>query len=199
MNESMRQKIKQASPSKNELERLELLRELEILDTQEEQSYDDLTRLAALICEVPVSLVSLVDKDRQWFKSHYGLDVRETPRKIAFCSYAILENKTFYVPNADTDERFSDNPLVQSDPNVKFYAGVPLELKTGVRLGTLCVIDNKPRELSHEQLEALECLARQVTYLLDLRLKNKKLKKLQVKQNINIKEMRGEIDSKNML
>lgn len=175
------------------------MRELKILDTLEEQSYDDLTRLAALICDVPVSLVSLVDKDRQWFKSHFGLDARETPRSIAFCSYAILENKTFYVPNADADERFFDNPLVQSDPYVKFYAGVPLELETGVRLGTLCVIDNKPRELSAEQLEALECLGRQVTYLLDLRLKNNRLNQIKDKQTLNIKEMRGELDSKNML
>ena len=190
---------KQALTPKNEAERLELLRELEILDTLEEQGYDDLTRLAALICDAPISLVSLVDKDRQWFKSRHGLNATETPRNIAFCSYAILESKTFYVPNADEDKRFFDNPLVKSDPNVKFYAGVPLELEPGVRLGTLCVIDTKPRELSNDQLEALECLARQVTYLLDLRLKNSRLNQIKDKQNSSLKEMRGELETKKML
>lgn len=155
--------------------------------------------MAALICDVPISLVSLVDKDRQWFKSRHGLDAKETPRSIAFCSYAILESKTFYVPNADADKRFFDNPLVMSDPSVKFYAGVPLELEPGVRLGTLCVIDTKPRELSNEQLEALECLGRQVTYLLDLRLKNSRLNQIKDKQTLNLKEMRGELETKKML
>ena len=133
----------------NEQERQNTLNELNILDTLEEQSYDDLTLLAAKICNSPISLVSLIDKDRQWFKSHYGLEARETPREYAFCAHAIHHDELFYIPESEKDERFSDNPLVTNEPYVKFYAGIPLKVKNH-NVGTLCVIDNQPKELTEE-------------------------------------------------
>ena len=141
-------------------------------------------------------MVSLVDKDRQWFKSHYGLEARETPRELAFCAHAILESKVLYVPNSEEDERFHDNPLVIGPPYVKFYAGVPLEIEGNIRVGTLCIIDNKPRELSKEQLYALKCLGRQVQSQLELRLNLKKLKKFEQAQLSSIEEMRSELENK---
>lgn len=163
---------------KNEAERLAALKELNILDTLEEQAYDDLTALAATICGTPIALVSLLDSERQWFKSHHGLDATETPREFAFCGHAILQDETFYIPNSDEDERFKDNPLVTGAPHVKFYAGQPLYVKDKYKVGTLCVIDNEARELSEEQLNALKALARQVESQLDLRLKVKELQQL---------------------
>ena len=162
----------------NEAERLRWLERLRILDTLEEQAYDDLTFLAAQICGVPIALVSLVDRDRQWFKSHHGLDARETPREYAFCAHAILNDEPFVVENADTDTRFADNPLVTGGPLVKFYAGAPLVLRDGVRLGTLCVIDHHAHQLSPDQLQALQALARQVVSQLELRLQLQELTKL---------------------
>ncbi|MDH4274851.1 MAG: GAF domain-containing sensor histidine kinase [Gammaproteobacteria bacterium] len=154
----------------NEGERLKWLNELDILDTLEEQAYDDLTRIAAQLCAVPMALVSLVDRDRQWFKSHHGLDAHETPRDLAFCAHAILEDPVFIVEDADHDPRFNDNPLVTGGPLVKFYAGAPLILRDNIRVGTLCVIDHKPRTLNADQRAALEALARQVVSQLELRL-----------------------------
>jgi signal transduction histidine kinase/ActR/RegA family two-component response regulator len=141
-----------------------------------EQAYDDLTQIAAQICGTPISLVSLVDQDRQWFKSKHGLDATETPRDLAFCAHAILEDKTFYIPDAEKDERFHDNPLVTGAPFVKFYAGFPLSVEGGQKIGTLCVIDHKPRTLTDQQLQALECLGRQVQDQLKLRKKLKELR-----------------------
>jgi signal transduction histidine kinase len=162
----------------NETERLQWLSELDILDTLEEQSYDDLTALAAQICRTPIALVSLVDKKRQWFKSHFGLAARETPREYAFCAHAILQKEPFVVPNADRDPRFRDNPLVTDEPHVKFYAGVPLVLAGTFPLGTLCIIDHQPRRFTARQRQALEALGRQVTAQLELRLKIKQLEQL---------------------
>jgi signal transduction histidine kinase len=160
-----------AALPENEDRRLALLKQLGILDTLEEQAYDDLTYLAAKICDTPISLVSLVDAGRQWFKSHHGLDVRETPRELAFCAHAILSDDVFIVENADTDPRFSDNPLTVGAPYVKFYAGAPLILENNIRLGTLCIIDNVPRSITDEQINALKALSRQVVSQLQLRLK----------------------------
>ena len=157
-----------AVPS-NEAQRLAALERYQILDTLPEAQYDDLTLLASQICGAPISLVSLVDSRRQWFKSHLGIAVRETPREISFCAHAIHEPTLFEVPDATLDARFRDNELVTGDLQVRFYAGAPLVTSDGVALGTLCVIDNQPRQLTPAQRTALSALARQVVRLLELR------------------------------
>ncbi|EMJ87694.1 hybrid sensor histidine kinase/response regulator [Leptospira meyeri] len=154
---------------KNEATRLLALKGLEILDTPEEEMFDEITRLASLICNAPISLVSLIDETRQWFKSHHGLNSRETPRALAFCSHAILGDDLFLIPNAKEDLRFQNNPLVDEAPNVIFYAGIPLALDDQIKLGTLCVIDNKPRELNPEQIQMLKLLGKQTVRLLQMR------------------------------
>ena len=153
----------------NESARLRALDQYRVLDTLPEHQYDDLTRLASYICDTPISLVSLVDRDRQWFKAKVGLKSNETPRDVAFCSHAILGNSIMQVKDAAQDERFRDNPLVVSDPCIRFYAGAPLITPEGLHIGTMCVIDRRPRELSERQLQMLEVLARQVIELLELR------------------------------
>lgn len=153
----------------NEAERLRVLQLYRILDTAAEKTFDDLTRLAAGICEAPISLLSLVDSSRQWFKSSVGLDVRQTPRDLAFCAHAILKDDDFVVPDARQDARFATNPLVTSAPSIRFYAGVPLTVLPGVRLGTLCVIDRKPRTLTASQVQSLRTLRDVVVTHLELR------------------------------
>jgi len=162
----------------NENERLAALLNLDILDTIEEQAYDDLTHLASQICDTPIALVSLVDANRQWFKSHHGLDARETPRDFAFCAHAINSDDLFIIEDADNDERFHDNPLTSNAPLVKFYAGAPLIFEDNIRVGTLCVIDNKSRNITAEQKTSLKALARQVVSQLKLRLQLKELQNL---------------------
>jgi PAS domain S-box-containing protein len=159
----------QAPFPKNEAERLAALQQCRILDTAPEQEYDDFTALAIQICHVPIALVSLLDTDRQWFKSKVGLDVAQTPRNVAFCGHTIIYGKTLIVPDALQDERFFDNPLVTSDPHIRFYAGFPLITADGFGLGTLCVLDYVPRTLSAEQIQSLEALGRQVVKSLELR------------------------------
>jgi len=153
----------------NETERLAALKEYHILDTGTEQSYDDITTLAAHICGVPVALISMVDEARQWFKSRVGVEQEQTPREVAFCAHAILQNEPFIVRDTTTDQRFVDSPLVTGEPHIRFYAGFPLINPEGLALGTLCVIDRQPRQLSAEQLKTMQALSRQVMALLELR------------------------------
>lgn len=144
---------------KDELGRLKTLYSLSVLDTPAEERFDRLTRMAKRMFNVPIALVSLVDENRQWFKSAQGLDAKETPRDVSFCGHSILGDEIFAIPNAKEDERFADNPLVLNDPNIRFYAGCPLSAPNGDKLGTLCIIDSKPRELNKEDYEALQDLA----------------------------------------
>lgn len=144
----------------NESERVESLRSLHILDTPPEERFDRLTRLARRLFGVPIAAVTLVDSHRQWFKSHPGLDASETPRDVSFCGHAILGDDLFLVNDASVDVRFADNPLVTGDPNIRFYAGYPLTVDNGSRLGTLCLIDSKPRALDDEERVLLRDLAR---------------------------------------
>jgi len=153
----------------NEEARLVALDKYAILDTDPEQSFDDLTLLASFVCKTPIALISLIDEDRQWFKSRVGLKDAETSRDIAFCSTAIMQPDVFVVPDALADERFRDNPLVVSDPHIRFYAGAPLINEDGYALGTLCVVDRAPRELAPEEREALKALSRLVLAQLEFR------------------------------
>lgn len=153
----------------NEATRLEALKKFNILDTLPEQEFDDLTTLAASICGTPMATISLIDGDRQWFKSRFGIDASETPREHAFCAHAILDRKVFTVNDATRDKRFADNPYVIGDPHIRFYAGAPLVTNDGFSLGTLCVIDDKPRELDTEQNRALQSLARIVMSKIETR------------------------------
>ncbi len=143
----------------DENKRLETLRSLNLLDTAPEERFDRLTRMAKRMFGVPISLVSIVDAERQWFKSAQGLEATETPRDISFCGHAILGDEVFMIPDAREDERFADNPLVTGDPNIRFYAGCPLKVVNGSKLGTLCLIDRTPRELDEEDLDLLRDLA----------------------------------------
>ena len=153
----------------NEAQRLEALREYRILDTAAEQAYDDITKLAAYLCRVPITMISLVDESRQWFKSKLGVKQQETPRDVAFCAHAILQTEPMIVRDALKDTRFADSSLVTRTPHIRFYAGFPLTSPEGFALGMLCAIDRKPRKLSAEQKKAMQALSRQVMALLELR------------------------------
>jgi len=149
--------------------RLKALRAHHLLDTDPEQAFDDLTLVASQVCGTPIALITLVDKDRQWFKSKIGIDLQETARSISFCSHVIEEPGLFVVPDTLSDGRFRDNPLVVNDPKIRFYAGAPLLTPDGEPLGTICVADRMPRTLSEGQRAALVALGRQAESQLELR------------------------------
>lgn len=172
----------------NEIKRILTLKQLDILDTIAEEAFDDLTMLASIICDTPIALITLVDETRQWFKSVVGLKVKETPRDVSFCGHAILGNHLFEVQNALNDERFDDNPLVIGDPNIRFYAGMPLVTMGGYALGTLCVIDTVERKLTPKQRDGLTKLAHQVI----LKIENK-LNSIRLDEIAKILEKTGEI------
>ena len=151
-----------ASLPRNETERLAVLKRLNILDTDPDQTFDDIVALASRLCGTPISLISLIDTNRQWFKAKKGLAASETPREVAFCAHAILDDKIMIVEDTHEDERFADNPLVTELPKIRFYAGMPLQVEDNVNVGTLCVIDQKPKQLTPGQLQGLRVLGRAV-------------------------------------
>ncbi len=161
--------MKRAPIPDDDEQRLEVLRSFDILDTEPETTYDDLVRLASFIAGTPIALVSLVDEDRQWFKARVGLGATQTPRDVSFCGHAVASGETLVVPDAHDDPRFADNPLVTGAPHVRFYAGSPIVSTEGANLGTLCVIDHKPRVLDDEKQGLLEALSRQVGRMMELR------------------------------
>jgi GAF domain-containing protein len=158
-----------AASSSIEAARIAALNRYAILDTEPEQSFDDLVTLAAHICKTPMAMLSLVDEHRQWFKSKVGVQVRETPREVSICTHAIQQDDLFIVPDTRQDPRFRDNPLVVGEPRVRFYAGAPLINEDGFALGTLCVVDREPRELDEDQKDALLSLRRLALAQMELR------------------------------
>ncbi len=167
--------MQSAAQPANEAHRLWALRQYDVLDSEREALFDDITSLAACVCEAPIALISLVDVSRQWFKACVGLDASETARSVSFCSHAILQPGVFIVPDTLNDPRFADNPLVIGPPHIRFYAGAPLFTAEGFGLGSLCVIDTKPRALSEAQLKALQIMRNHVLRLFDVRLKVREL------------------------
>ena len=161
-----------AQPPDNEIQRLNALNEYRILGTKPEQSYDDITNIASSVCSTPIALLSLIDTDRQWFKSKVGVEIQETPRDWSFCAHAIHSSDPLIIPDALMDDRFRDNPLVCGDPNIRLYAGFPLENSKALRVGTLCVIDRVPRQLNDKECGVMKALARQVVSFLELRKKS---------------------------
>lgn len=185
--------MKKAPLTDNEDKRLSVLDKYDILDTLPEQDFDDLTLIASQICNTPIALISLVDDHRQWFKSRVGLDAPETPKDIAFCAHAILQDDVFIINDSFEDERFHDNPLATDAPNVRFYAGAPLIAPGGEKIGTLCVIDDHPRDITDNQLQALMALSRQVMSQLELRLANKKAEMAVKSKSLFLANMSHEI------
>jgi GAF domain-containing protein len=177
----------------NEAERLKALQQFEILDTKAEKVFDDLTRLAIYICKTPIALITLVDSDRQWFKSRIGMSQFETARDVSFCAHAILQTDSLIVPDTLQDERFKSNPLVVSEPHLRFYAGSPLTTAEGYKLGTLCVIDNIPRELSDGQVAALKTLSYQAMMQLELRREIISLRRLLNEEKRKIRELENSL------
>lgn len=153
----------------NESQRVQALRSYKVMNTPPEQVFDDLVRIASMVCQTPIALVSLVDESRQWFKARVGIDGFETPREQAFCAHAIHGREILEVPDATQDPRFAQNPLVRGAPDIRFYAGAPLTGRSGLAAGTLCVIDRKPRQLTPEQREILAALGRIATHALEQR------------------------------
>ncbi len=174
----------------NEIERLKALESYQIVDSLPEIEYDDITKIASIICDTPIATIAFIDADKQFVKAKIGVDLTDTPRAIAFCAHTIVEpNKFLIINDSRKDKRFADNPLVTDLPNIIFYAGIPLVTPNGYALGALCVMDNKPHELSEEQVDALKSLANQTISLLELRKKNFVLELSQIKIDAFAKEM----------
>lgn len=169
-----------------EQKRLSAVRKLEILDSSAESEFDDLVKLAAMIFEVPISTLTIVDEHRQWFKAAVGLEVQQTPRDISFCTHTIAQDEPLVIADTAHDARFADSPLVKGDPHLGFYAGIPLKISDDSAVGAFCIMDRKPRQLSAQQLDVLRILANQATKLLDLRLERNKYRDLlKEKEKIN--------------
>jgi adenylate cyclase len=179
---------------KKEKARLEALHSQNILDTGDEEEFDRIVKVASFICGTPISLISLVDTDRQWFKSKIGLEVDETPRNVSFCSHAIQQEGIMEIEDASKDIRFKNNPLVTGNPNIRFYAGTPLITKNGLKLGTLCVIDKVPKTLSQEQKDCLESLSKQVMDQIELK---QQRKQLQILNSSLLTELEQKIELQN--
>ncbi len=179
-----------ASKPANESQRLSAVYEYNILDSLPEKEYDDITKIAASISGMPIALITIIDNDRQWFKSKIGIDGMDTHRDHAFCAHAILKPEDmFIVPDTSKDDRFYDNPYVTGDPYIGFYAGVPLVNDGGLPLGTLCVLDSNPKEISVEQKETLKALARQVMCYFEIRKKNAQL----ARQKLEMEELNNDL------
>jgi GAF domain-containing protein len=175
---------------KNETSRLKALQEYKVMDTLPEQAYDNFTKLASLICHTPIALITLLDDQRQWFKSRIGLERSEIPREDALCNHAIMMPEDIMVVNdATQDERFTKNPLVTAEPNLRFYAGVPLVTSNGEALGTICVIDTKPRGITQDQVDALQVLSREVMGQFELRRSIATLEQSMLKQENYIDQL----------
>jgi two-component system, sensor histidine kinase len=172
--------MRSAPVLENETERLQELLSYDILDTLPEKQYDSITEIASRVCKTPIALISLIDESRFWFKSKRGIDLAEGPREISFCGHAISSEKVFVVPNALEDDRFMDNRLVTGPANIRFYAGAPLCTPSGMRIGTLCVIDHIPNNLSADQIVVMQSLARDVMNLFELRKTRSQLKETQL-------------------
>ncbi len=184
----------------NEEDRIQQLLRYRILDTEPETAYDDLAAIAAHICGTEISLVSFIDVSRQWLKSTIGIDVIETAREIAFCSHAILQPQVMVIPDTLADERFAHNPLTTGAPHIRFYAGAPLITAGGHALGTLCVIDREPKQLTAEQISALEALARQVVNQLETRLMLQKIQnEVAEREQTEAKLQQSNIDLENRI
>jgi GAF domain-containing protein len=176
-----------ATKTQNEAQRLEALRRYRILDTLPEQAFDDFVYLASLICQSPIAAISLVDSERQWFKARVGLEAAQTPREHSFCAHAILGQETMVVEDATQDPRFAQNPLVTGAPSIRFYAGAPLIDSNGYGLGSICVIDRRPRALADSERRALEALSRQIIVQMEFRRSSSELAELLA----NVKSLEG--------
>jgi GAF domain-containing protein len=177
----------------NEEARLAKLRSYDILDTDREPGFNDIARLASQICETPIAAITLIDRERQWFKAAVGLPIDETARDLAFCAHTILQSEVLQVPDASADPRFADNPMVFDEPRIRFYAGAPIVTADGHPLGTVCVVDRVPKELREDQRRALETLARLTMMLFELRHRARHHEELNRKLNRELAELRRDL------
>ena len=158
-----------------EIKRLQTLLSYNILDTPYEEDFDELAQLIALICDVPIAVISMIDDKRQWYKTKVGIDGNETPKEETFCQYTVLQDELIEISDALLDERVKNNPHVTSENGIRFYAGMPLKAENGSNIGTVCVVDGKPKELNDRQKKALKLLTKQAMHLIEVRQKNKSL------------------------